>query len=88
MNTNWKDMTKQEKVRFWIYCVLAVIGAGFAVADTSGTWKHADLGWLACVIVAVVMECMENWNKNRKRAILEIVAGLIVAVACIGGKLL
>ena len=88
MNTNWKEMSKQEKVLFFAYVIIGAIGFAFAVADMYGGRKNADLGWLVCVVVVVAMECAQNWKENRKRAIVEIVGGVIVVIACLGNKLL
>ena len=88
MNTNWKDMTKQEKMRTIVCTIISFIGAGFAIADMSGSWEHADIGWMIAVALLLVVECKENWKKNRKLAILELIGGIVMIACTIGGKFL
>ena len=81
-------MSKQEKIIFFVYCIVALIGIVFAVVDYCGWWEHADLFWMLTVALVLVVECAQNWKKNRKLAILEIIGGIIMLVCGIGEKLL
>ena len=86
MKSNWKDMSKKEKALFFVYCILAIIGVVAAVADVSSKWAHADLIWMITVAIVLAIECTQNWNKNRKYAILEAIGGVIMLVCGIAGK--
>lgn len=88
MKTSWKDMNKKEKVIYVVYCIIAFIGTAAAVVDMMGKWAHADVVWMIAIAIACMIDCLQNWNHRRKIAILEAVAGILVLVCGIAGKLL
>lgn len=79
-------MNKTEKGIFIVYCILGLVGIIFAIMDVLGRWGHADIFWMAIIAVALVIECTQNWNKNRKWAILELIGGIIMLASVIGNK--
>lgn len=88
MKSSWNDMNKKEKAIFIVYCIISVIGAIAAVIDLTGKWEHADIFWMVSVSVLLVIDCAQNWNKNRKLAIIEVIGGIIMLVSSIGNKLI
>ena len=86
MKSNLNDMNKKEKGIFIVYCIICAVGAIAGIADASGWWEHADVFWMIAVAAVLAVECTQNWNKNRKLAIIELLGGIIMLAAGIGNK--
>ena len=72
MKFNWNEMSTAQKVEAIVLTVLAVIASIFAILELTGKWPNN----LAYLIIAAgsVFEAVMSWNKNRKMALLELVA--------------
>ena len=83
MNMKWNEMSASEKTEVIVSIVLCAIALVFIVLDSTGTWKNNC--HLLVLSVLSVYECCTSWNKNRKMAILELVAAVFLAVTAFLG---
>ena len=83
MNMKWNEMSASEKTEVIVSLVLCALALVFIVLDAAGTWKNN--GHLLVLSVLSVYECCTSWNKNRKMAILELVAAVFLAVTAFLG---
>lgn len=83
MNMKWNEMSASEKSEVIVSIVLCALALVFIVLDAAGTWKNN--GHLLVLSVLSVYECCTSWNKNRKMAILELVAAVFLAVTAFLG---
>ena len=80
MQKKWSELGKKEKILFIINSILAVALLFFVVADVAKWPLDAEIGWLIVAGLMLAVECIGNWNKRRKLAILEL-AGSVVTLA-------
>ena len=78
-NMKWNEMSAAQKTEMIVILVLGAIALGFIVLDETGTWKN-NLHYIALSVLSVY-ECYVSWNKNRKMAILELVAAVFLAAS-------
>ena len=78
MKMNWNEMSAAQKNEMIVSIVLCAIALVFIVLDATGAWKNNF--HLLVLSVLSVYECCVSWNKNRKMAILELVAAALLAV--------
>ena len=78
-NMKWNEMSADQKTEVIVILVLGAITLGFIVLDETGTWKN-NLHYIALGVLSVY-ECIMSWNKNRKMAILELVAAVFLAAS-------
>ena len=78
-NMKWNEMSAAQKTEMIVILVLGAITLGFIVLDETGTWKN-NLHYIALSVLSVY-ECYVSWNKNRKMAILELVAAVFLAAS-------
>ena len=83
MKMKWNEMSASEKSEVIVSIVLCALALVFIVLDAAGTWKNN--GHLLVLSVLSVYECCTSWNKNRKMAILELVAAVFLAVTAFLG---
>ena len=83
MKMKWNEMSASEKTEVIVSLVLCALALVFIVLDAAGTWKNN--GHLLVLSVLSVYECCTSWNKNRKMAILELVAAVFLAVTAFLG---
>ena len=83
MKMKWNEMSASEKTEVIVSIVLCAIALVFIVLDAAGTWKNNC--HLLVLSVLSVYECCTSWNKNRKMAILELVAAVFLAVTAFLG---
>ena len=81
MNTKmkWNEMNAAQKSEVIVTLVLGVVSLVFIILDETGTWKNS-LHYIALSVLSVY-ECIMSWNKNRKMAILELVAAVFLAAS-------
>lgn len=79
MKMKWNEMSAAQKTEVIVSLVLCAIALGFFVLDETGTWKN-NLHYIALSVLSVY-ECYVSWNKNRKMAILELVAAVFLAAS-------
>ena len=74
MKTSWNEMTTAQKIEAIVLTVLFLFAAVFAILDWSGKWPN-NLAYLFFGADSL-FEGIMNWNRNRKLAILEVVAAV------------
>ena len=75
----WNEMNTAQKSEVIVTLVLGVLSLVFIILDETGTWKNS-LHYIALSVLSVY-ECIMSWNKNRKIAILELVAAVFLAAS-------
>ena len=78
-NMKWNEMSADQKTEVIVTLVMGVIPLAFIVLDVTGVWKN-NLHYIALSVLSVY-ECIMSWNKNRKMAILELVAAVFLAAS-------
>ena len=78
-NMKWNEMSAAQKTEVIVTLVMGVITLAFIVLDVTGVWKN-NLHYIALSVLSVY-ECIMSWNKNRKMAILELVAAVFLAAS-------
>ena len=77
MKFNWNEMNASQKRETVVLIVLTLIALVFVVLDLSGKWPN-NISYLVLSVLSV-FEAIVGWNKNRKMAILELVAAAFFA---------
>ena len=77
MKSNWNEMDASQKREAIVLTVLPAIALIFIILDMTGKWTN-NIHYLMLAILSVY-EGITGWNKNRKMAILELVAALFLA---------
>ena len=72
-------MTPAQKTETIVTLAAAAIALIFAILDLSGKWPN-NLCYLTLSALSVFEACT-GWNKNRKIAILELVAAAVLALS-------
>ena len=78
MKLDWNEMDASLKKEAILLTVMAAIALIFIVLDRTGTWAN-NIAYLVFGILSLY-EGITGWNKNRKWAILELVAAVFMAV--------
>lgn len=78
MKFNWNEMDASQKKEAIVLTVLSAIALIFIVLDMTGTWAN-NIAYLVLGILSLY-EGITGWNKNRKWAILELIAAVFMAV--------
>lgn len=77
MKSDWNKMDASQKKEAIVLTVMPAIALIFIVLDRTETWKN-NIAYLVLAILSVY-EGITGWNKNRKMAILELIAALFLA---------
>ena len=83
MKKKWNEMSASQKKELVVTYALGVLALLFIALDASGVWKNN--GHYLVLSVLSVYECCMSWNRNRKMAILELVAAAFLAVSAFLG---
>ena len=78
MKLDWNEMDASQKKEAIVLTVMAAIALIFIALDRTGTWTN-NIAYLVFGILSLY-EGITGWNKNRKWAILELVAAVFMAV--------
>lgn len=77
MKFNWNEMNASQKQEAIVLTVMPAIALIFIVLDMTGIWVN-HISYLILAILSLY-EGITGWNKNRKMAILELVAAFFLA---------
>ena len=77
MKSNWIEMNASQKQESIVLTVMPSIALIFFALAISGIWVN-NIAHLVLAILSLY-EGIIGWNKNRKMAILELVAALFLA---------
>ena len=78
MKLDWNEMDASQKKEAIVLTVMAAIALIFIALDRTGIWTN-NIAYLVFGILSLY-EGITGWNKNRKWAILELVAAVFMAV--------
>ena len=78
-NMRWDEGSADQEAEVMGTLVMGVITLAFIVLGVTGVWKN-NLHYIALSVLSVY-ECIMSWNKNRKMAILELVAAVFLAAS-------
>ena len=88
MNEKWNELTQKEKKLFIVSYVLYGLAALALVADYMKLWAHANNAWLILLGIGLEVECVLDWDKNRKFAIVKLLGGILTIAIGVGSILL
>lgn len=77
MKFNWSEMSSSQKSEAIVLTVLPAIALIFIALDMTGKWAN-NLHYLVLGVLSLY-EGITGWNKNRKFAIMELVASVFLA---------
>ena len=72
MKFDWNGMDASQKKETIVLNVMSVISLIFIILDVTGAWAN-NISFLALSILSLY-EGIMGWNRNRKWAILELIA--------------
>lgn len=72
MKFDWNGMDASQKKETIVLIVMSVISLIFIILDVTGAWAN-NISFLALSILSLY-EGIMGWNRNRKWAILELIA--------------
>ena len=76
MKYNWNEMDASQKKEAIVLTVMPMIALIFIILDITGMWVN-NIAYLVLSILALY-EGITGWNKNRKFAILELIAAVFM----------
>ena len=76
MKFDWNGMDASQKKETIVLIVMSVISLIFIILDVTGAWAN-NISFLALSILSLY-EGIMGWNRNRKWAILELIAAVFL----------
>ena len=76
MKFDWNGMDASQKKETIVLIVMSVISLIFIILDVTGAWAN-NISFLALSILSPY-EGIMGWNRNRKWAILELIAAVFL----------
>lgn len=76
MKFDWTGMDASQKKETIVLIVMSVISLIFIILDVTGAWAN-NISFLALSILSLY-EGIMGWNRNRKWAILELIAAVFL----------
>lgn len=76
MKFEWNGMDAFQKKETIVLIVMSVISLIFIILDVTGAWAN-NISFLALSILSLY-EGIMGWNRNRKWAILELIAAVFL----------